>query len=106
MTALLNIGLFLLKHWKTVAAIGLLLGVFYQGYHLANKTHELRAARAEAQTLKARLATVTLTQALDAKRATADRLTLNTLERIANETPPNSGACLDRAATRRVQSVK
>lgn len=106
MTALFSAASFLLKHWKLVLAVVLLLGCFVEGYHLRAKQDALAQAQAEANTLKARLATITLQQALDAKRARQDRATLETLQRITRETPPNTGPCLDRAATGRVQRVK
>lgn len=106
MTLLFTLLNLLRTYWKPVLALVVLGGVFTEGFHFANKIHQLGLAQAEVATLKGRLATITLQQALDAKRAADDRNTLNTLERIARETPPNSGPCLDRAAVGRVRRIK
>jgi hypothetical protein len=104
-TAFSSLG-FIFKHWQLVLAFAAIGGMGIEGFHLARAWDEKAALVAEAETMKHRLATITLLQASDAKRADADAAALSTLKDTANDTPKNTGACLDRAAVGRLRAVK
>jgi hypothetical protein len=97
---------FLVRHWKLVLAFAALSGTGVEGYHLARAWDEKAAAVAKAEELKHDLATVTLVQASDAKRAQADQAELSKLKEKANATPKNDAAGLDRAAVGRLRSIR
>ena len=96
---------FVMRHWKLVLALGAIGGMGLEGFHLARAWDEKAAIVAEAETLKKRLATITLLQATDAARAKADQDELEKLRDTARETPTNAGACLDRDAARRLRAI-
>jgi hypothetical protein len=97
------------KNWKAaLAAVVLVMaGLFYQSADLGGYKRALDEQKAaEIQTLQTRLLTVSMLNANDAKRAVADQFVLTQLEKLASETPPNLGPCLDAAAAHRVWAVR
>ena len=96
---------FITKHWKLVLALGAIGGMGIEGFHLARAWDEKAALTEQAETLKKRLATITLLQATDAERAKADQDELEKLRDAARETPSNPAACLPRDAVGRLRAI-
>jgi uncharacterized membrane protein len=97
------------KNWKVaLAALGVLaLGFLYMQVDKSayqRRVNEEKAA--EIATLKHRIGALQLATKADADRAGKDQARIKELERLASETPPNTGACLDRDAARRVRAVR
>lgn len=108
LSALLGFVPFVAKHWRILGVVGVLLGSGIGLEYARRSGYEARLREEAAQQvliLKGRLATVTLQAANDAKRAADDQQTIEQLKQAAHETPPNSNACLDRAAVGRVRRV-
>lgn len=93
---------FVLKNWKAFALVACVVFIFTLGY----KLRAAQDAYEQVETLKRRLGALQITTANDAKRLAADSKTIAELERKAGETPPNTGACLDRDAARRVRAIR
>lgn len=108
-TAALGYVSFILRNWK-LALAAVLLVMLGLGYQKANMDGYKRKVNEDAQaqltTLKHRLATLSLLNASDTKRAQADQATISELKRLARETPKNDGACLGIDAARRVRAIK
>jgi cell division protein FtsB len=100
---------FILKNWK-IALAAIVLVCFGLAYQKANmdgyKRRVNEEAAAQVKLLNDRIATMTLVTALDAQRAKDDQEKISELERLASETPPNTGVCLDADATRRVRAIR
>ena len=96
------------KNWKAaLAAIVLVFfGLAYQSADLGGYKRRLNEEKAqEIALLHDRLATMSMITSLDTQRVLSDAKLNTQLERLAFETPPNAGACLDRASARRVRSI-
>jgi hypothetical protein len=98
MTALL----WALKNWKALALVACVLAIFTLGYKLRSAMD----AYEQVATLQRRLGALQLTAKVDAQRAAVDAKRIQELERLASETPPNAGPCLDRDAARRVRAIR
>jgi hypothetical protein len=90
------------KNWKLVLVALAITTIFTLGY----KLRAAYDAYEQVETLKRRLGALQITAKHDAARVAADAKTIAELERKASETPPNTGACLDRDAARRVRAIR
>lgn len=96
------------KNWKAaVAAVVLVMaGLFYQSADIGGYKRALDERKAEQiRMLNDRIATLSLINAADTQRVLSDAKLNNQLEDLSRDTPPNTGACLDRAAAGRVRSI-
>jgi hypothetical protein len=96
---------FVLAHWRA-ALIGVAIAsasvfCWKAGYQFK----EAREAKAQIALLNKRIEVLNGINAAYNARYSEDQRKLADLKKRANETPPNSAACLDRDASRRVQSI-
>jgi hypothetical protein len=93
--------------WVLGAVVLVAAGLAYQSSNIDGyKRKASEDAMAQVQLLKTRLLTLSMINAADAQRATADAYFKTKLETLASDTPPNAGACLDAAAAHRVWAVR
>ncbi|MBR1173905.1 hypothetical protein JQ617_08065 [Bradyrhizobium sp. KB893862 SZCCT0404] len=94
-----------LKNWKVVAMAAFVLTA--SGF-LWKAGYQYRAARdaaAQVKVLQGRLDAEQRATSAYRSQFLKDHAELSELKRRASETPPNSGPCLDRDASRRVRSI-
>lgn len=109
MTIVLTLIGWAFKNWKLMlygAAVILVLGFLR---HIDQKGYQRRINEEKAQEialLTERIAKISFITSLDTQRALTDSKLTKQLESLAFETPPNAGACLDRAAAGRVRSIQ
>lgn len=98
-----------LKNWKIAAAAVALLVVYFAGQALWTAGYKARVAEDVAKQTKIlteRIETMNKVAEEEAKRAIEDANKIAELEAKANETPANSGACLDSDSAGRVRDIK
>jgi apolipoprotein N-acyltransferase len=96
------------KNWKVALAAVAVLGAGLAYLQIDKQAYQRRVAEEAAgqiAVLRSRLASEALINANYAARAKADADRLSDLERQANETPANTGICLDRAGAGRVRGI-
>lgn len=97
--------------WKQLkfalyAAILIGAGIALQGVYKAGyNARVVQDVNERTKILADRITTMEATKAADEERAARDQLTIAMLEKKADETPRNDGACLDRDARDRVSDV-
>lgn len=104
----LGIAAWLTKNfWYVLGAVVLVIaGLAYQSSNIDGyKRKAAEDAQAQVLALSKRLLAANMSAALDAQRATADAYLNSRLDTLSRETPPNTGPCLDLAATRRVRAI-
>lgn len=97
------------KNWKyALAAIALAVaGFMYQGAVMHGINLQIaNEAAGKIEILEDRISTLNKANALHNARALEDAKQIEELENVANETPANSSAALDRDAARRVRNVR
>lgn len=98
-----------LKNWKcAVVAIGIAVaGFLYQGAVTDGiKIQMAKEAQAKIELLTSRIRTLNKATEEDAARGKADADRIEELEKLANDTPKNDGACLDADAVNRLRNIK
>lgn len=97
------------RFWKVGVAALVVLALTGYAIHLDRAGYQRRVNEDKAQEialLHERIAKIGLITSLDTQRAQADATLTKQLESLAFETPPNAGACLDRAAASRVRAIQ
>ncbi len=99
----------LLKNWKVAAAAVAVLAVYFGGQALWTAGYNAKVAEvvaAQTKQLQDQLDRMNRASEADAKRAQEDADKIAQLESKANETPANTGACLDIDSARRVRDIR
>jgi thiol:disulfide interchange protein len=97
------------KNWKVAVAAAVVLALGFAYMQVDKNAYQRRVseeAREQVEILQRRLGALQLTAKADAARSAEDQKRIAELERLASETPPNTGACLDRDAARRVRAIR
>lgn len=105
----LGVAAYVLKNAKfALAAIALAVaGFFYQGAVTHGIQLQLNKEIAQQnETLKERADTISKLGEQNTKRAIEDAIEIQRLEQLANETPANSGACIDIDGDRRLRNIR
>jgi hypothetical protein len=88
----------------SLLAMGALCGLL--GVRMTAERYDAKQAAARAAKLEQRLNAITTANAADAAKALVDAAELQRLREQANQTPPNSGPCLDESAAKRIGGIK
>lgn len=105
----LGVAAYVFKNLKyAVAAIALAIaGFMYQGAVMSGVQLQLNKQLSEQnEVLKDRAKTIAFLGESNTKRALEDSAKIEQLEKLANETPANSGACLDIDSARRLRNIR
>jgi energy-coupling factor transporter transmembrane protein EcfT len=98
-----------LKNWKVAAAAVAVLAIYFGGQALWTVGYNAKVAEvvaAQTKQLQDQLDRMNRASEADAKRAQEDADKIAQLESKANETPANTGACLDIDGARRVRDIR
>jgi hypothetical protein len=89
------------------AIVVAIAGFAYQGAVMSGVQLQLQKDLAEQnEILKDRAKTIAFLGEFNTKRALEDASKIEQLEKAANETPANSGACIDRAGASRLRNIR
>ncbi len=105
----LGVASWVFKNWKMALAaiVVAIFGFMYQGAVMHGINLQVaRDAAAKMEILEGRIDTMNKTAALHNKRAEEDAAKIEELENQANETPANSGACIDVDSARRLRNIR
>jgi cell division protein FtsX len=100
---------FFLKNWKAALAAVVVLGLGFAYMQIDKNAYQRRVSEEAAErvdALKKQIKNMNEAAEADALRAIEDANKIAELETKANETPANSGACLDIDGARRVRNIK
>lgn len=99
----------LLNNWKLALAGVAVVAALLFVWHVDRAGYQRRVAEEAAvqvKVLQGRLDTVNAINTAYGQRYSADQKALSELKKAASETPKNDAACLPRAATGRVRSIR
>lgn len=91
---------------KLVSLLSVGLICFLLGVRFADERETAKQLQAKNNLLTQRLQAANDVAAMDAKRAQDDADKIALLEKLANETPPNSAPCFDNDAAGRLRSIR
>jgi ABC-type bacteriocin/lantibiotic exporter with double-glycine peptidase domain len=98
-----------LKNWKLAVAAVAIAALYFAGQALwtnGYKTHVAEEVEKQTKALREQINQMNVAAEMDAQRAIDDANKISELETKSNETPANSGACLDIDGARRVRDIK
>jgi hypothetical protein len=101
----LGLAAYILKNWKiALAAFAVAIaGFLYQGAVISGiKEQAAKDLAVQVEISAGRLRTLQTLTFKDAAKAQADTKSINKLETLASETPPNNAACFDAATSHRM----